>query len=448
MYSSKSFCNIDVFLSNTPGQNSSVGELTTYANTFSRELGIYQDQSRPGYTLFNFVSETDVDNSKLAMDFQLVNQSIALSHFIVNKANTTSGEIYADELLNELMTWGSTNDATNIQVGQMRNHNGKWMPDWVKWRSNHVVEDNENTVWYAIEAFVTQYSDYEIVVVPPVDNLDVFFTSGSNVDNVVSAITVPQTMDRIQLYKGGNPETIIRSDDYNYVDPLNSAHRVKVNWPILIYGPAGNNIDAIKDAMAAYILANSSHTRQEWTAIFPDIFRRTEFILAPHWHKMAIPNMTLQQGIYSPVVRPQDALSLMISVAVDYSQEHINENVEILGHPYRSLKISTVGSPENRDALYRLSQVFPDYIDVSTGSIDFNRMDPVTQAWVLTISEMIIVAETMNEYTTMPAGMMKMKRGQLLYVVKTYANIQFLVLSKRSTYELLGLDPVTGEPVV
>ena len=53
---------------------------------------------------------------------------------------------------------------------------------------------------------------------------------------------------------------------------------------------------------------------------------------------------------------------------------------------------------------------------------------------------MIVVAETMNEFSTVPVGMMKMKRGSMLYVVKTYRNIQYLVAAKRTVYERLGLS--------
>lgn len=448
MYSSKSFCNVDALLSNVPGQNSSVGELSTYGQTFTRELGVYVDQNRTGYTLMNFISNSETDG-KLVMDFQLVNQSIALSHLIINKGRTTVGEIYADELLTELMTWGQSNDANGFALGPMREHTTpagpRWFPDWVRWTSDLLAEDNENTVWFAIDGFVSQYTDFEITVVPPIDNLDQFFTSGSNVDNIISQITVPQTMDRIQQWKDGHPETIVRSDVYDYIDPVNSAHRVPVNWPVLIYGPAGNNIDAIKDAMVNYILANSSHTRAEWTVIFPDIFKRTEFILAPHWHKYGIPNMTLQHGIYSPLSRPVDALEFIKQIAVDYAHGHIDANAVVFGHPYRSLAITTVGSAENRDNLFGLDEVFTDYIDVSTSSVEFNRMDPATQAWVLMISEMIIVAEEVNEFSTVPVGMMKMKRGNILFVVKTFQNIQYLIASKRSVYDVLGIDE-NGQP--
>ena len=437
MYASKSFCNVDAFLSNTPGQNSSVGELSTYGQTFTRELGVYQDAAQPGYTLLNLKSANDT--GPVALNNSLKAQAIGIVHYVVNKALTTTGQIFPDELLQELVTWAAANNASQVAIGPVLEHDGKWVPNWIRWKSGHVVEDNENTVWLAIDSFVGEYSEYEIVVVPPLDNLDLFFSSSSNIASLLAQLTTPVLFDRVQDYRNGNPDTITRTDLYDWINPLNSTDKQSTPWPVLIYGPAGNNIDAIKDALIDYILANSTHTRQEWTVIFPDIFRRTEFIMAPHWHKYAIPNMTLQHGIYSPITNPGEALAFLKQVANQYASDHVDDNACVMGNPHRSLTVSVVGSAENRDALFRIDAVFEDYINVSSTSIDFNRMDPVTQAWAIMIGEMLPVAEEMTEFTTMPQGMMKMTRDGILYVVKTYNNIQYLVASKRSVYALLGI---------
>ena len=135
----------------------------------------------------------------------------------------------------------------------------------------------------------------------------------------------------------------------------------------------------------------------------------------------------------------QEFLAFLKQVANQYASDHVDDNACVMGNPHRSLTVSVVGSAENRDALFRIDAVFEDYINVSSTSIDFNRMDPVTQAWAIMIGEMLPVAEEMTEFTTMPQGMMKMTRDGILYVVKTYNNIQYLVASKRSVYALLGI---------
>ena len=149
--------------------------------------------------------------------------------------------------------------------------------------------------------------------------------------------------------------------------------------------------------------------------------------------------MTLQHGVYSAIANLKEAVAFLKQVANEYPPAQIDDHGALMAHPYRSLQIGVVGGIENRDMLFGLVQVFPDYISVGTGSTDFNRMSPQTQAWAQMIASMLPVAEEMNESTTMPAGMMKMTRGGILYAVKTYQNIQYLIASKRSIYQMLGI---------
>lgn len=431
MYATKSFCNINYYVSNVPGQDSPIGEATPEIQTYSRELGIYRHTTIDGYTLFNLKSSDDT-GTKQAMTQALVDQGIELSAHIVNYVRAVNGEIFHDQLLTDLQTFIQTKSITGLSLGPIVNHGGVYFPDWVKWSSTNHGSANENTIWFSAAALAVQYTEFEIVVVPPFDNLDYFFQSYTNVNARVASITLPDTMERIQAARGSKPYTYLRSDQYEYINPVNTAQRVMTDWTIMIYGPAGNNIDAIKDELVKYILANSTHTRNEWTQILPDIFKRTEFVLAPHWNQYAVPNRTLQAGVYSPVVKASDIVSVLQAIIPSYATVHIQNHASVFGHNYNSLAISTIGGIDNRDTLYEFVQVFPDYIDVGSGTTDFNRMSPETQQFSTILSEMLIIAETMNQFTELPNGYTKLIRDNIVFIVKTYTNIQFLVASKPS----------------
>ena len=137
------------------------------------------------------------------------------------------------------------------------------MPEWVSWKcvEDLTLGENEIRVWFVDDSFNEQYDEFEIVVVPPFDNLDDFFKTGTEVENLLKSFDDAARFQRMQNAKDGHPETIIRSQPYNYIDPYNASHKVASNWGLLIYGPAGNNIDAINDALVDFILANSTHTR-------------------------------------------------------------------------------------------------------------------------------------------------------------------------------------------
>lgn len=447
--SSFSFANVESWLSNNPAVNSAVGEITTYAKTFTREIGVYKNNSLPNYTFYNLRTVEDQSGTlaKVKLPGDIVTKMSLLVNWLYNKVISTAGEIYADVLLTEMMEYAATIQVSNIEFGTIRQYDGFWMVDWLSFSSDDYTATNTHKVWFAIQALYDEYSFYEIVVVPPLTPLDQFFTTGANVQALIAAITIPERDNQIQLAKSGNPETIIRSDNYDYINPLNSSHKVSTNWPVLIYGPAGNNIDAIKDALIDYILSNSTHTREEWTTIFPDIFKRTEFIIVPNWNKYSVENLTLQAGgIYSPTMNYNTALTLFKEVANQYLESHVDEHLCLMGNPYRSLLLSVVGSTDNRDQLFEIDEVFPDFINVSSQSVEFARMSQTTQDWALILQNLIVLAETMTASTTVPSGYMRVTRDGRMFAVKTYNNIQYLVATKETVENFApsdngGIDP-------
>lgn len=430
MYALKGFIVHAAMTSNAPGQVALIGELSTQSSTFSREKGYYTDAVAPGQTLVSMLSE---DNGvAVQATSETVTHVMRITRFIYNKTLETGGPMFTDELLSSLIT-NYASVADKFACGEIITDGNYYMPEWVSWRSKLPdLGDNLIKIWFVDGSFANQYDEYDIVVVSPLENLDDFFRVGSQVEVLLKAVTLPIMGDRIQTAKLSQPETIVRIDAYEYVDPLNAAHKVLSNWGVLIYGAAGNNIDAIKDALVEYILDNSTHTRKEWTPVLPDIFKRTEFILIPIWDAYAIPNRTVEAGIHSPIVTLSEVLARAKVLISEYPTPHINSHALVLGHPYKSLAIISCGGPENRDARYRLTDIFPDYIDVASTSVDFNRMDLATQTWALELMRMIIAAETVTQFSAVPIGMTKTTRGQLLYVVKSYQNVHYLVATKAS----------------
>ncbi len=189
---------------------------------------------------------------------------------------------------------------------------------------------------------------------------------------------------------------------------------------------------SIKDALQDYILTHSTRTRDQWKAILPDVFRRTEFTILPMWDQYAIPNRTVEAGIYSSIANLQHALAFIKQVATGYPEAHINANAAVVAHPYKALQFLVVGSADNRDDLFELVDVFPDYIPVASTSLDFNRMSQNTQSWALLLMSMLLEAEHMGEYTSVPVGMTRLHRGGRLFLVKSFGNINYLVAAKKN----------------
>lgn len=428
MYSTKSFCNVSALASNEPGIVSPLGELSTYGYTFSKEIGYFHHAAIDGYDLLNLSSETD--GIKKAMPQTNVDQGIAMVDLVVRATLGTSGELYFDEVLLQLKKKAETIAALSVDMGAMVNGNGRWVPQWISWSDANTAGDNSHKVWLSLEAFKNQFTDFEIVVVPPFDDLDVFFNPGTTVENLVKAITPTQMMERAELAKDGHPETVMRTDAYQYHDVVNTARRFDVYWTVLIYGPAGNDPDVIREALAAYILAHSTHTRDEWVVIFPDIFKRTEFTFAPFWQLYAAEQRIFDHGIYSPIVGHNFPLVQMKEYAPDYPVDHLSNVTQVMAFPYRSLQMAVAGHIENRDGMFYITNFYPDFINVGTSSTDFGRMSTGTEAWALMMLELVMAAENVDTSTNLPRGTYRVNRNGKLYIAKTFDRVLFLVAAK------------------
>jgi hypothetical protein len=430
MYSTKSFCNVSALASNEPGVVSPLGELSTYGYTFSKEIGYFRHSTIDGYELLNLNSETE--GVKQAMPQANVDQAVALVDHAVRATLGTSGELYFDEILLQLKQKAEAIGAVALDMGAMVTANGRWVPQWISWSDSNTPDENTHKVWLSLDAFKNQFTDFEIVVVPPFDDLDAFFNPGTIVENRVKAITPTQMMERAELAKDGHPETFFRTDPYEFRDPVVSSRRFDVYWTVIGYGPAGNDPDVIREKLVEFILARSTHTRDEWAAIFPDIFKRTEFIFAPFWNKYAAEQRVFDQGVHSPIIDHNYTAAWLMQQAVGYTEDHILNVAQIMAFPYRSLQIAVAGHIENRDGMVRITDFYPDFINAGTESTDFGRMTPETQEWSQVMLNLVRAAETVDAAASLPRGTYRVNRGDKLYVGKTFNRTLLLVLAKSS----------------
>lgn len=427
----KGFITHALMAQNTPGQTAVIGELSTLSETYAREKGYYGAADAPEYLFTAFKSALDGTPQALSPD--AIEHVLTVAKYVLDQTLNSTNQVYADQLLADL-TNHFAGAGTNFQAGAIVNDGRYYAPEWLSWTSQVAsLGANFIRLWFSDGSFQLQYDEYEIVVVPPLAPLDDFFKAGGTVQAEVTAKSTAQMLTDLQNAKQGSPETIVAIQTFNYIDPQLASHVVPTDWGLLIYGAAGNNIDSIKDAMVAYILANSAQPREAWTPLLPDLFKRTEFTLIPRWDHYAIPNRTLQAGINSPVSNLSEALTKAAAViGSQYPTAHINSYAGVLAHPYKSLLVVAVGSPDNRNNAYQVTDVYPDYIAVGSTSLDFNRMSDDTKNWALLLEQLLIAAETVGPFTSVPLGMTKLTRNGILYVVQSYDNIHFLVAAKQS----------------
>ena len=424
----KGFVNIQSLMNNTAGTVSPIGEMSTLARTFSKEIGEYTNVSFPGFSLVSMYARNNSAQSYV-LDYDTVQEVLALVSQIYQYSSDHGITYDVEDLYNNL-TASFFGKISNISFGEKTSSGSIALPQWVKWDS--AANSSTNTIWLADTAFREQYPEYEIVVIPPLANIDDLFLSFDTVKQKVALRDLSVLLEEAQVAKNNQPESYLRTLTYEYRSPFISSDILNLTWLVLVYGAQGDNQDAIKDAVISYVEKNSSKTNDEWMATMPEIFKRTEFVVLPRWDKKAIEDLSVEAGVYSSLFRPDEVIDFAINQISFYTADHVAANVLALAFPYRGIGLLVVDGPENVDTKADFATVYPDYICVSTTSLDFNRMTEATRGLCILLSEMLVVAEDLSETSSIPSNMRKITRGGKLYVSSVYNGVNIVVASPSS----------------
>jgi hypothetical protein len=461
-YSLKGFVSVGAFADNVRGEIAPLGELSLQSATYSKDRAIYavaaDASNSTTLELSVFSSRTPANPTygvpaayqvllldiikwchKESMDGTLTNNAEACRQALMAQFDGLIVDAVSGPMIQQGTIWMPASLTFYIAHDAL---GAEWSPE-----EDADLERSRAKLWFADSAFSTEYDEHAIEFVAPIanDRLDDFFLLADQVETSVKARKLEELMILVHQAKDGNPETKIRTIEFEYHDPADPDWTLATNWTFVIYGIAGDNIDTIKEELSNWILDNSTHTREEWAAIFPDIFTSTEFIITPMWSQYAIPNETLQDGVYSPIVNVQNGLNIAreSSTGTSYTQNHIDDVLAVVGCPFKSIALLVVGGPENREGHDRFEEVWADYIAVMTSSLDFNRMQPETQQWVQMLQAMLLTAETMTDFSDLPQApypMTRLRRTNaagktFMYVVCNFDNTQYLVASRQSVQQ-------------
>jgi hypothetical protein len=430
VYTLKGFVAISGLINNTPGSNSNIGEPSLWSLTYTKERGSYESEETPGYKLVSLSSMDSVDG-KVPVNKDIADHSLAVSawayNYLLGMTQPINKALFISALKAEFI-----DDVEDVTTGDFIAQGNARMPEWVSWK-NISNDDAKIKVWYADESFKTQFDEFEIVVIPPLPNLDDFFLSPTFVRNTLAARTPKIVTDAIQDAKDGNPETFIRTETFQYTSPVDPAFKLLTNWSVLIYGQRGDNLVDIKESIISHVLENSTHSTEEWSAVFPDIFRNSEFYLLPRWDKMAIEDLTTQPGIFSPISLLKETNTFAKTKLSHIPTASLENSLATFTHPYKSITVACVAGTDNRAGAANIKDVFPDYINVGTLSQDFNRMSESSRNWSNLLERMFIEAETATEFTVLPQDMRIVKRNNIFYIGAVLNNIQF-IMAPRSLY--------------
>lgn len=454
MYRVKAFGAFPPISNNNPNAVAPLGELSAYCTTFALDRGIFKDITKPSSLLYSFASFNEISSIE-AEDVPVPPSVSALLLEMMETLYTraTNGDFSDEEVpCREFIMTYWQEQVQNVVVNTMVTDGNRWLPSSIVFEGTSTTNPYQAQIWFSDDAFRNEYDLYKILVVPPIDNIDRFFDSATAVQAIVNdEMSLVKAMNEVAVVAGTNPYTQAVTEEFEWVDPTDPDRRILVPWTVVIYGDAGRNIDSIRQAISKWIIANSEYGEDQWQQLFPDIFGATEFVFTPYWPHVAIPDDAVNGGIYAPINNVQQALTMSKALVKGngYTEQYIADNLNIMASVYKSVQVGVVGGYRNRDGVNQLSDRWPDYIALSTSSIDFARMSESTQKMILLMNKMFAIAETMTASSSVPRGFMRLIRGGILYVTASYERTSMIVTSRLATVERFpmhqGARPVEDE---
>lgn len=421
------FVQINSLVSNLPNQVAPLGELSSFSMTYAKDKTEWGNSLYPDYSLTCFKAFDDQTETVINVEPNDLDMMFRILQLAVQYAAGHTQPYVAQDFRNSIIAEVSDR-VTNLQFGKFKSNGNIALPEWVSFRS--IDGTTFYKYWLADSAFADQYDDYVIEVIPPIENIDKFFMPYAQVVEALAEQTLSSLTQLIEEKKGPFPETYIRFNEYVFRNVNNINQSVKTNWTLVVYGKAGSDIDKMKDAVIDYVMSHTNYTREQWEHMFPELFKRTEFVLVPRWDKIAIEDMQELSGLYGSIMDPAECVAFAKEAVTFYSPAYVETNVSILPFDYKALTILSVNGMNNSDYASNLKSLFPDYLPINSNSLDHSRMSPVTRAWVVLLEGVLIIAESADEYTSLPYHVRRTYKDGKMFFSFVYKNVNYLVMAK------------------
>lgn len=435
MYILKGFYEYLPLVNNVRDQIAALGEISGNSLTYAKDKTVHTNTPQPNTTFISFHSVKD--DIPVVVGANYTDTVLKLGEYIYKQA--VAGVITDSAAqLRQMVLAEFTGIILTFTTGKMINNGFLWMPEWVEYTVAG-AEQNRILIWLADTSFAAQYDEYIIEIIHPILPYDDFFKDPLVVKELLANYSIVEKLDEVQSRREQYPYTYQQAMQFDYVNPRDKTQRFPATWIAIVYGEAGNNPDLIKEKIVSDLLGNTTHSRGDWEAILPDLFMTTEFIFTPLWNQYSVPNAGFRAGIYSPIFDPRQRLRLFRATAIGpaYTQVFVDNNYEESVNIYKSVAFGVVGNPQNRGGITKFSLQFPDYLVTENDSADAQRISPITLEWMMLFSRLLVAAETMTQYTSVPKGVARMTRGNVIYASAFYKNVNYMVVSKGSV-EAIG----------
>lgn len=435
MYTLKGFLKTDKESAKDPNSISAWGEISTQALTYAKRVSLYID-NLTDIELIVFTSR-DSSTGDVNVNSAIRNKIFLISNWLLDLQANASTRINDRATLLSRLTDTFNTDLTSINIGDLIvDAEGVYFPEWIGFSvlyTGTTFIENQVKVWYSNNAFLNQYDENEIIVIPPVENIDDLFSTKTSVTTKAKIFQDNLLISKIQEAKGILPESSITDSDYLWKETGNPTNTLMLNWVTIIYGNIGNNIDAIKLAIKQYILSHSTKPEADWKFILPDIFTNTSFYIMPRWKNYAIQERAIEAGQYSTIVNAFKELTYVKNHLPLLPSGFVEDNLRFMPTNYKSVALNVIGDTTNRDNMYSIESIFSDILNVPTTDMLFESMNVVTREFLLKLTRALKLAEETGVYDSVPFGYNKVTINNVMYITFIDNAITYLISTKVTT---------------
>lgn len=437
MYILNAFAEIPALANNAIEQVGKFGELSVKARTFSKDIRNYVDKSAyPNIELTTFAILDEASRPYVNPPEELTNTALAVSHFLYTQYSNNAIPLSSSKPTLVSAVGSEFTKIRNVRIGDILDSGvpGKRLIDFVQY---DLVIDSKIwrcTVWFSDSKFRLQYPRYDIVVIPPLGDVERMIDAPATVIEALSSITIDYVINRMAGITKEHSATTVYTHTVRWHDPAGSTSRIDTKWTVVVYGAAGNDLDLIKDAIRRYLSDNS--TSIKWPKIFPDLYSENEFLLMPFWGLLATPTDGYDDGLYSSIVNLSDIDTQADRLIPPNFMNILDRDIlkkkylGIMASNYRGINIMTIGNPNNIESKILFKDMYPDYMAVSSDKPDFARMSNLTQEFILKLLETLDVARNYTSNAALPSGFARAVKANREYIGFDYEGFTYYVLTR------------------
>lgn len=423
----RGFVEIPSFVSNVKDQVSAIGELSNFSRTFSRDQQQFSDPAKD-------VSELVVFGNKDTGTDVPVDPTVTariLDIFEASFADYVAGTPYTVQVET------SFPDLTNIESGAQVTHLGKFLVEWLSFDMVVGADTVNVKVWLSDLNFRAEYTDYEIVVLPPAASVSDFYSDYNTAVNAKDTYGLQDRFTAIGAAQDGAIATEHKLLSLKWIDPLDPTKTFNTEWTIVGYGANAFAYENMLEAIRLYLTANSVYTVTQWVEFFPELINVDIFYVFPQWDRTALPSSPSSDALYSTGYMYDVGMDNLRKILTVPTLNTLKPVTDIISTSYKSLCVALVGKETNSIEKQRFLKYYYDYTVLPINDININRLRAITQSVMTKLETLYIQAEADTGSNTLPSNMVRSTYGTGTFIELTENNIIFRVCTKLSYLETI-----------